>query len=569
MEKGTINSQALFTKITPTRLHLFYLLQISGWLGLAVLTYLALTLWYTTSNFWANNIHTLSQSLLGLVLSLGLRKIFLLLWDKPIISRMSLGFSAILFVALIWNLGRLQLYFWIVLGGSTSPLAHSDWVFNKASIFFNFGTDGASAGEQYYYWGDVSLDDGLKRSGVYNDTDSTNNAKEKLDLAISFEQKHVDYKVTDFGGTFTMLVPDPAGGGGTVAKTTKPANAKSWAGTTMNGGGFFDGKIPVSLANSSITVWVKSPDVGIPVRLKIEDKDISLHTAEAEAITTKANIWEALTFDFKWVPADVIQAKYNKLWTEFGGWYFTSVLIFLCWSALYHGIKYAMLLQTERDEATGQAQQAKLLSLQASEAAKEAQLQMLRYQLNPHFMFNTLNAIYALIKLGDKDQAKEMVAKLSKFLRYPLDSDPCQLVSLSRELDVLNLYLDIEKVRFDERLVVKIDVEPSASLCLVPSLILQPLVENAIKYAVAGQEDGGIIEIDAVVKNSELILSVSDNGPGVELVGGKLPSPCGIGLHNTQQRLETLFGASHSFVLEQVKPQGLRIIMRLPYQKSH
>ena len=118
-------------------------------------------------------------------------------------------------------------------------------------------------------------------------------------------------------------------------------------------------------------------------------------------------------------------------------------------------------------------------------------------------------------------------------------------------------------------MVVKTDVEPAASLCLVPSLILQPLVENAIKYAIAGQEEGGIIEIEAIVKNEQLVLSVSDNGPGVALVDAKLPRPCGIGLHNTQQRLETLFGKAHSFALEQVNPKGLRIVMALPYQKSH
>jgi LytS/YehU family sensor histidine kinase len=140
-------------------------------------------------------------------------------------------------------------------------------------------------------------------------------------------------------------------------------------------------------------------------------------------------------------------------------------------------------------------------------------------------------------------------------------------VSLSEELDALTLYLDIEKVRFGERLIVKTDIEPSASLCLVPSLMLQPLVENAIKYAIAEQENGGTIVITAIVRKGQLILSVSDDGPGAKLVNGKLPSPSGIGLCNTQQRLETLFDQQHTFSLENLVPHGLRIAMSLPYQK--
>ena len=553
--------------MTSTKLRLFWWLQLFGWLGLAVLTYLALTLMYTTSNFWLNNIHTLLQSLVGFTLSLLLRQVFLLLWDKPIVSRMLLSFVSVILVALLWNVLRLQLYFWIVLGGTTQPLEHTDWIFNKASIFFDFGIEGLTTQVKKYYWDDVGFGDAVSRS-VFTEVSDNSDVKRQIDLPINFDNGGVDYKFIDFGGAYTVLGADPTGRAGTVAITTKPTNAKMWAGTTMSSGDGFASKIPVTSTNSTMTVWVYSPDPNTPVRLKLEDSNIPTHMTEAQTLTTLVNTWEPLIFDFNNVPGDTIESKYAEVWRDFGGWYFTSLLIFLCWSALYHGIKYALLLQTERDEATNQARRAKLLSLKASETAKEAQLQMLRYQLDPHFMFNTLNAIYALIKLGEQEQAKEMVAKLGKFLRYPLDSNPSQLVSLSRELDVLNLYLDIEKVRFDHRLVVKTDIEPSASLCLVPSLILQPLVENAIKYAVAGQENGGIIVIEAVVKKGQLELTVSDNGPGVQLVDGNFPGPCGIGLRNTQQRLETLYGKAQSFVLEHAVPHGLRIVMRLPYQKG-
>jgi hypothetical protein len=552
----------------------FYLLQVLGWLSLAVLTYLALTLWYTTNDFWLNNIHTLLQSLLGLILSLLLRKIFLVLWDKPIVSRMILSMVSLVFVALVWSVIRLQLYFWVVLGGTGASLDHSNSLFDKGSIFFDFGVEGVSAGQKTYYWDDVNVGIVATRSIAETrsiesmDHQGNSDARGQIDLPINFESEEINYKLTDFGGAFTMLGADPAGGAGTVAITTKPRNAKSWAGTTMSTAQGFASKIPVTTNNSTMTVWVYSPDAGIRVLLKLEDQNNLTHTTEAETSTTLINTWEALVFDFNNVPRDSIQSKYAQVWSDFGGWYFTSLLILLCWSALYHGIKYAMLFQAERNEATGLAQRDRLLSLQASETAKEAQLQMLRYQLNPHFMFNTLNAIYALIKLGDQEQAKGMVAKLGKFLRYSLDSKPSELVSLSQELDALDLYLDIEKIRFEDRLLVKIDVEPSASLCLVPSLILQPLVENAIKYAITEQEDGGTVVIQAVVKKGQLVLTVSDDGAGVELFNGKLPGPCGIGLGNTQQRLLTLYGETQSFVLENVVPHGLRIVMRLPYQKE-
>lgn len=531
---------------------------------------MALTLWYTTTDVLTNNIHGLLQSLLGILFSLILRQVFLYQWDKPYIGRTIIGALSIVLIALLWTVIRIQLFLSIVLASSSPEnLKNPDWVFDKATIFFNFGADGASSGEKKYYWDDINFG---KSDSRFSGTDINVNFTEgrglqQIDLPVSFDQVGVNYKLTDFGGTYTTIEPDPSGRGGNVAVTTKLAYAEAWAGTTMSTTNGFASEIPINISNSALSVWVYSPDAGIPVRLKLEDHNNSNHSAETQSQTTKVNTWERLVFDFNIAASTNITANYQGIWREFGGWYFTSLLIFLCWATSYHGIKYAMLFQLERDEATVEAQQAKLLSLQASEAAKEAQLQMLRYQLNPHFMFNTLNAIYALIKLGDQEQGKNMVSKLAKFLRYSLHGDHDQLVSLSEELDALTLYLDIEKVRFGERLIVETDIEPSASLCLVPSLMLQPLVENAIKYAIAEQENGGTIVITAIVRKGQLILSVSDDGPGAKLVNGKLPSPSGIGLCNTQQRLETLFDQQHTFSLENLVPHGLRIAMSLPYQK--
>ena len=160
----------------------------------------------------------------------------------------------------------------------------------------------------------------------------------------------------------------------------------------------------------------------------------------------------------------------------------------LVWSALYFGIKYYLLMQEERQR-----------SLKAMNMAHEAQLKMLRYQLNPHFLFNTLNALSTLILDRQIEPANRMVSKLSNFLRYSLDNDPMQKISLAQEISALKLYLDIEKVRFEERLQLEIDVEDEARRALIPSLLLQPLVENAIKYAVSPSEEPVRLTIEARV----------------------------------------------------------------------
>ena len=559
---------SFFNNTKSSKGKLFWGLQIFGWLTLSIITYLALTLWYTTTDFWPNNIHGLLQSALGILFSLILRQVFLYQWDKPYIGRIIIGVLSIIFIALVWTVIRIQLFLAIVLASSSPEnLKNPGWVFDKASIFFNFGKDGASSGQKKYYWDDISFGESSSRFNHSISHSSVANIVEQIDLPVNFDQKNVNYKLIDFGGTYTTIGPDPSGRRGNVAITTKLAYSETWAGTTISTDKGFANEIPINISNSTLSVWVYSPDAGIPVRLKLEDHNDSNHSAETDTETTKVNEWERLVFDFNIAASNNIDGNYHGLWREFGGWYFTSLLIFLCWATSYHGIKYAMLFQFERDEATGEAQQSKLLSLQSSEAAKDAELRMLRYQLNPHFMFNTLNAIYALIKLGDQDQGKKMVSKLAKFLRYSLNGDHDQLVSLSQELDALSLYLDIEKVRFGERLIVRTDIEPSASLCLVPSLMLQPLVENAIKYAIAEQENGGTIMITAIVRKGQLILTVSDDGPGAELIKGKLPSPSGIGLCNTQRRLETLFDQQYTFSLKNLVPHGLRITMSLPYQK--
>lgn len=232
-----------------------------------------------------------------------------------------------------------------------------------------------------------------------------------------------------------------------------------------------------------------------------------------------------------------------------------SFYIVLCWSGLYFGIKYYQILQKEKQKA-----------LQAANVANEAQLKMLRYQLNPHFLFNTLNAISTLVLCQENKTANGMVTKLSDFLRYSLHTDPIKKVQLKQEAKALGLYLDIEKIRFEDRLSVEWHIAPEAEDALVPSLLLQPLIENSIKYAIAAKNEGGIIKIVAKTFGPDLLLEVSDNGPGLEnansqqRMGGE-----GVGLTNTKDRLLTLYD-DYSFALSANEPTGLKVNIRIPLE---
>jgi signal transduction histidine kinase len=231
----------------------------------------------------------------------------------------------------------------------------------------------------------------------------------------------------------------------------------------------------------------------------------------------------------------------------------SATVLLLCWSVLYFGIKFYERLQLER-EAT----------LRQSALAQEAQLKMLRYQLNPHFLFNTLNAISTLVLDGQNRTANLAVSRLSEFLRYTLDQDPMKKVTLRQELDALNLYLGIEKLRFGDRLRLEFDVDERAESALVPSLLLQPLVENAMKYAIAPREQGGAVTVIAGIEGGGLRLAVVDDGPGLPPAVANANGR-GVGLRNTRERLKVLYGDAHSVEVAGASP-GLRVEMRLPLE---
>jgi signal transduction histidine kinase len=243
----------------------------------------------------------------------------------------------------------------------------------------------------------------------------------------------------------------------------------------------------------------------------------------------------------------------------FNSWdLYLSLYVIGTWSGLYFGIKYYRMVQNQNETL-----------LKATSTAHKAQLKMLRYQLNPHFLFNTLNAISTLILMEDTATANRMVTRLSSFLRHSLDSDPMQKVSLRNEVEALNLYLSIEKVRFEERLQIAFDIEPRAYQAKVPSMLLQPLIENAIKHAIAVNEDGGTISIAAFIEDGKLCLRVADTGPGVAGPGMAQPgSTTGVGLANTRERLGVLYGGDQELRLENVQPSGLTVKICIPFERS-
>jgi len=232
--------------------------------------------------------------------------------------------------------------------------------------------------------------------------------------------------------------------------------------------------------------------------------------------------------------------------------YFFFVL--LAWSVLYFAVPGYLDLQGERDRLR-----------RAESLAHEARLRALRLQLNPHFLFNTLNAISTLVAEGRSAEANRMLARLSDFLRATLERTESDEIPLSEEIDFACQYLEIEEARFGERLRVAISVEPGAEGALVPPLILQPLVENAVRHAIQPREAGGAIEITARRLEQWLTLGVTDDGPGVsgEAEGGR-----GVGLTNTRQRLAELYGAGAELLLARGPRGGLVVSVRLPYRAA-
>lgn len=235
------------------------------------------------------------------------------------------------------------------------------------------------------------------------------------------------------------------------------------------------------------------------------------------------------------------------------------------WSALYYAINFFLTVEQQAD---------RLERLEAQATA--AQLAMLRYQLNPHFLFNTLNSISTLVLLKQTEPANAMLTRLSGFLRHTLIAEPGSQVSLAQEVETLQLYLDIERMRFEERLRTRFEIEDDAMHAQLPAMLLQPLVENAIKYAVSTQEEGAEIALTARVVGGRLRLTVADTGPGADDSApgtGSMSAPArpvstGVGLANIRNRLAQAYGDTHLFETRSEAGGGFTVMIEIPFTRA-
>jgi sensor histidine kinase YesM len=236
------------------------------------------------------------------------------------------------------------------------------------------------------------------------------------------------------------------------------------------------------------------------------------------------------------------------------------------WSALYYAINFFLQVEEQTD---------RLERLEAQ--ATSAQLAMLRYQLNPHFLFNTLNSISTLVLLKQTEPANAMLTRLSSFLRHTLVAEPGGKVTVEQEVETLKLYLDIERMRFEERLRTVFRIDPAAADARIPSLLLQPLVENAIKYAVSPQEEGARISLTAQRLGNRLRVTVADTGPGLQSrparagdagSGMEASASTGLGLANIRNRLAQAYGEDHRFEIETPPEGGFTVIVEVPFESA-
>jgi signal transduction histidine kinase len=199
--------------------------------------------------------------------------------------------------------------------------------------------------------------------------------------------------------------------------------------------------------------------------------------------------------------------------------------------------------------------------------ASQAQLQALKMQLHPHFLFNALHSISALVHTNP-DAADKMIARLGDFLRMTLETSAAQEVPLRQEIEFLNCYLEIERIRFQDRLTTRLDVDPQVLDSRVPNLILQPIVENAIRHGVAPRSAPGHVEVSAERAGDTLRLRVRDNGRGLPEGATAAGSKDGVGLSNTRARLQQLYGAAYRFELADDPRGGVVVTLEIPLQNA-
>lgn len=323
-----------------------------------------------------------------------------------------------------------------------------------------------------------------------------------------------------------------------------------------------------TLLQSALGIVLSHPLRGIAKRLW--QAPIAQRVAlNALAVIVASLAWSALRIQtFTWLTGEEIPPS------DYGGWIFASVIVFGAWSFCYHAFRYyRQSLEQRRLAAEARntallaqttAQQESFKRLEAEKLFRESQLRMLKYQLNPHFFLNALNSVSSLVRKGESDDAMRMLARIGDFLRLSL-ADPEEVHHpLADELDALDTYLDIERIRFGDRLRTEFEIAPETLESPVPSFLLQPVFENAIKHAVGKSLEPVTIQFVARIAEGHLQICVTDDGPGLSASGKQPAARGGIGLTNVRQRLESAYGKDCDLELDNNESGGVSVSIRLP-----
>jgi two-component system, LytTR family, sensor kinase len=310
--------------------------------------------------------------------------------------------------------------------------------------------------------------------------------------------------------------------------------------------------LPWALATPLITRLARRH----PVTGNAPARSAAVHLGAFAVLAVLTEAWSAL-----------LQVAYNP-WgnrhpPEFVDTWSTSLL----YQALTFLVAYALvvtvtLMLDSRDRVARQAAEASRLN----EELSRAELAALRQQMEPHFMFNTLNAIAGLVRDRQNDTAVSMIVGLSEFLRRSAQDSHRAQVTLAEEVEYLQRYLDIQKVRLGERLEIEIAIPRALLEAQVPNLLLQPLVENAIKHGISKRVVGGAVRISGVNRNGLLFLSVKNDGPCLPV--DWRPGHTGVGVSNLRTRLRILYGGQAELDLQRLEAGGAEVVVRLPFTQT-
>lgn len=288
----------------------------------------------------------------------------------------------------------------------------------------------------------------------------------------------------------------------------------------------------------------------------ISVRAVAVHLAAFAAISAVAEAWST-SLQVLFNPWN------NRKWPTFVDTWTTS----LTFQVLTFLIAYALILTvTYVVDARERIARQTTETARLNEELSKAQLAALRRQMEPHFMYNTLNAIAGLVRDHSNGAAVNMIVGLSEFLRRASENSHRSQVALQEEVEYLQRYVDIQKVRFGDRLQVSVDIPPELMRAQVPNLLLQPLVENAIKHGIARRVAGGSVRVAGVCHNGSLCLSVYNDGPGLPADWETAQS--GVGIGNLRTRLQILHGTESGLQLRPATPGGVEVVVTLPFTEA-